>query len=123
MTNYTNSCQSLTLGDAGIIEFVNYASFTPNMTIFAPNTKSALDAFTNTSKTLSADDLEALFDYHIVPNEVLYSSDFKNGTILTTTQGTNLTMTTNGSNVYVNSALITTPDYLIVNGVIHVIDR
>jgi uncharacterized surface protein with fasciclin (FAS1) repeats len=45
-----------------------------------------------------------------------------NGTVLTTAQGDNLTITVNGNDTYINSAKILTPDYLIVNGVIHTID-
>ena len=72
---------------------------------------------------MSADDLVALFNYHVVPNYVGYSPSLENGTILRTAQGGNLTVTRQGSNIFVNSAKITTPDYLIVNGVVHVIDR
>lgn len=111
------------MNDAGLIDFVNYASFTPNMTFFVPNTASALATFDKISTNITADNLTALFDYHIVPDTVLYSPGFVNGTVLKTTQGDNLTITTIGNETYVNSAKIIQSDYMIVNGVIHTIDR
>jgi uncharacterized surface protein with fasciclin (FAS1) repeats len=170
------------VNDTGLVGFVNMASFTPNLTFFVPNTASALATFNNVSIGLSADDLLAVFDYHIVSNFVgklelfpykfltiikgagakgmgaaqelispanismlktsalrlgsfsrhmtfLFSNKFigytpllKNGMVLKTTQGGNLTITIQDSNVYVNSAKIISSDYLNVNGVIHVID-
>ena len=93
------------------------------MTFFVPNTEEALSVFTNASAGMSAENLTAFFNYHIVPGNVLYSTDLFNGTVLKTTEGTNLTISTNGSAIYVNSAKVLTPDYLIVNGVIHLIDK
>ena len=110
------------MNDSGVIDFVNYASFTPDMTFFVPNSADALTAFNNMPGNISAADLTALFDYHIVPNNVFYSSDFVNGTVLTTTQGSNVTITTVGNDTYVNDAKIVERDYMVVNGVIHTID-
>ena len=93
------------------------------MTFFVPNSAEALSVFTNTSTGLSAANLTALFDYHIVPDHVLYSPELVNGTVLKTTQGDNITITRQGSDIYVNSAKILVSDYLIVNGVIHTIDK
>lgn len=115
--------QFLSVDDAGLIEFVNYASFTPNMTFFIPNSAEALTMFNDASTNITAANLTALFDYHIVPDALFYSPDLKNGTILKTTQGDNITITTQGSDIFVNSAKILEPDYLIVNGVIHTIDK
>lgn len=38
-------------------------------------------------------------------------------------QGSNLIITTDGDDIFVNDAKIIQSDYLVVNGVIHVIDR
>ena len=111
------------MNTTGIIDFANYATFTPNTTFFLPNTEAALDWFNNASTTISADNLTALFNYHLVPDTVLYSPDFVNGTVLKTHQGDNLTITTLGNDTYVNSAKILQTDYLIINGVIHTVDR
>jgi len=102
---------------------VNKASFTPNLTFFVPNSAAALSHFTNTTTNMNADELTALFNYHIIPDFVGYSPSLLNGTVLKTLQGSSLTITRNGSDIFVNSAKITTPDYMVVNGVIHVIDR
>ena len=99
------------------------ASFTPNLTFFVPNSAEARSTFNNISAELDADNLMALFNYHIVPDFVGYSSNLTNGTILKTFQGDNVTITRDGDDIFVNSARITNPDYLVVNGVIHVIDR
>jgi uncharacterized surface protein with fasciclin (FAS1) repeats len=107
----------------GIIDFVNYAPFTPNTTFFLPNTQAALDLFNNISGTMSADNLTALFNYHLVPDTVLYSPDFLNGTVLQSHQGDKFTITKLGNDTYVNSAKILQTDYLIANGVVHTIDR
>ena len=93
------------------------------MTFFIPNTAAALANFDNISTNISAANLTALFDYHIVPDTVLYSPNFVNGTVLKTTQGDNLTITMLGNVTYVNSAKIIESDYMIVNGVIHTIDK
>jgi uncharacterized surface protein with fasciclin (FAS1) repeats len=93
------------------------------MTFFVPNTAAALASFTNISTGLSAANLTALFDYHIVPGHVFYSSELANGTVLKTAQGDNITITRQGSDIYVNSAKVLVSDYLIVNGVIHTTDR
>lgn len=72
---------------------------------------------------MSADNLTALFNYHLTPNTVLYSPDFVNGSVIRTHQGDNLTITKLGSDVYVNSAKILETDYLVANGVVHTLDR
>jgi uncharacterized surface protein with fasciclin (FAS1) repeats len=72
---------------------------------------------------MSADNLTALFNYHIAVDTLLYSTDFLNGTVLRTHQGDNLTITKLGSDVYINSAKILQTDYLVANGVVHTLDR
>lgn len=111
------------MNTTGIIDFANYATFTPDTTFFLPNTQAALDWFNGVSTTIAADNLTSLFNYHLVPNTVLYSTGFVNGTVLTSHQGDNLTITIVGNDTYVNSAKILQTDYLITNGVIHTVDR
>ncbi len=50
-----------------------------------------------------------------------YSTILTN-TTLTTVNGEKVTITIEGGNVYVNSAKVITPDVLVANGVVHVID-
>lgn len=109
----------LTAEDAGLISNVAYA---PNMTFFAPNTAAAVAAFTATSAGMSQADLAAVFNYHIIPG-LGYSPLLRNGTVLQTVQGSNVTITRHGPDIYVNAAKIIASDYLVANGVVHVIDR
>jgi uncharacterized surface protein with fasciclin (FAS1) repeats len=107
----------------GIIAFANFATSTPNMTFFLPNTQAALDWFNGVSTTIAADNLTSLFNYHLVPNTVLYSPGFVNGTVLKSHQGDNLTITRLGNDTYINSAKILQTDYMTANGVVHTVDR
>jgi uncharacterized surface protein with fasciclin (FAS1) repeats len=111
------------VNDAGLVEFVDFVTQTPNLTLFLPNTPSALAAFNDIGTNISAADLTALFEYHIVPDFVLYSPDFVNGTSFKTAMGDNVTITMVGNETYVNSAKILLKDYMIVNGVFHTLDR
>jgi uncharacterized surface protein with fasciclin (FAS1) repeats len=119
----TNTSQFLSVNSTGLVQFVNQVTTTPNLTFFVPNSPEALSTFNNVSGSLSADQLEALFNYHIVYDYIGYSSEMQNGTSLKTAEGQNLTITKNGTDTYVNCAKITTPDYLVVNGVMHIIDK
>ena len=92
------------------------------MTFFSPNTPEALASFTTTTAGMSQDDLAAVFDYHIVPDFLGYSSVLETGMVLSTVQGDNLTITKIGSDTYVNGAKIISPDFLVANGVVHLID-
>ena len=59
----------------------------------------------------------------VVNGTVGYSSKLMNNTMLQTMSGANLTITTNNGTVFVDSAKVVTPDVLVANGVIHVIDN
>ena len=52
-----------------------------------------------------------------------YSSDLMNGTTLTAMNGGSLKVTVENGNYFVNSAKVLTPDVLVANGVVHVIDK
>jgi len=102
---------------------VNNVLYRPNMTFFAPNTQGALNEFSAIAPNMSQAELAATFDYHAVPNFLGYSSQLKNGMQLQTEEGTNVTITIQGNTTYVNGAKIITSDYLVANGVVHLIDR
>ncbi|KAE9382004.1 FAS1 domain-containing protein [Stipitochalara longipes BDJ] len=102
---------------------VNAVLYRPNMTFFAPNTQAALTAFTARAPTMSTSQLAATFNYHAVPNFIGYSSQLTNGMQLQTSEGTNLTITIQGNETFVNGARILISDYLVANGVVHLIDR
>jgi hypothetical protein len=92
------------------------------MTFFSPNTAEALASFTKTTAGMSQDDLAAVFNYHIVPGFLGYSSVLETGMVLPTVQGDKLTITKIGSDIFVNGAKITNPDFLVANGVVHLVD-
>jgi uncharacterized surface protein with fasciclin (FAS1) repeats len=104
--------------------YVNGITEVPDVTYFIPNSAVALANATNAIKVNgTADDLKSLFEYHIVPDFVGYSPLLKNGTTLKTMQGDNITITIQDGDMYVNAAKVTTTDWIVANGVIHVIDE
>ena len=59
----------------------------------------------------------------VVNGTVGYSSDLTNGQKLTALNGETLTITIDNGTVFVNSAQVVTPNVLVANGVVHVIDK
>jgi len=113
----------LSVAPSALVDFVDDVTTRADLTFFIPNSASALSAFTNRTTNISAEDLTSLFNYHIVYGDIAYSTALENGTVLKSAEGSDLTITRDAEdNIYVNSALITTPDYLTNNGVFHVID-
>jgi uncharacterized surface protein with fasciclin (FAS1) repeats len=91
-------------------------------TIFVPTD----DAFKNIGSVLASADkttLQEVLKYHIIPNNVIFSTSLGNVTVLSL-QGDKLTFTVlpDGS-AWVNNARITFPNTILYNGVAHVIDR
>jgi transforming growth factor-beta-induced protein len=93
-------------------------------TVFAP-TDEAFDALPEgTLDTLLEDpqgDLTQILTYHVVEGEVM-SGDLSDGMMVTTLQGAELEISIRDGQVYVNDAMVVTPDVDASNGVIHVID-
>ncbi len=102
---------------------MNQALELSDVTYFVPNSVAALASATQLAQNSSAAELEAVFQYHLVPNFVGYSTLLKNGMSLKTAQGSNLTVTIQDGEVYINSAQVIASDLLVANGVVHVIDR
>jgi uncharacterized surface protein with fasciclin (FAS1) repeats len=94
-----------------------------NLTMFLPNSQAALDSFVARTVNASSARLQDIFNYHIVNGTVHYASDLVAGRSMKTLQGNNITIyiAPNGTK-YANGAQILTTDYLVVPGVIHVID-
>lgn len=100
---------------------VNALDTTPDVTVFAPN-NSAFQAIGSALGSLSTQDLTSILQYHVVNGTVGYSSALENGTSLQTLGGSNLTIQVIDGDVFVNSAKVVTPNVLVANGVVHVID-
>jgi len=64
-----------------------------------------------------------MLEYHGIQGTVAYSPMLTDGKTFKTVQGGEVTVTVLNGSVYVNAAKIIDPDYLISNGVLHVIDR
>jgi transforming growth factor-beta-induced protein len=65
--------------------------------------------------------LTKVLTFHVVPGK-LTASQLTNGQVLTTVEGTQLTVSITNGSVRVNGALVTTPDVQASNGVVHLID-
>lgn len=94
----------------------------PDVTYLIPNSATALANFATLAATANASELEAVYQYHFIPGWVGYGSSLKNGMKLKTAQGNNVSITLQGGEIYFNAAKVIASDYLVANGVVHVID-
>lgn len=96
-----------------------------DVTIFAP-TNDAFDAIGSAAGTLSARDLASILAYHVLTQQVKFSTDLiaagSPATFLTA-QGANITVRRDNGQLFVNSARVLIPDIPTTNGVVHVIDK
>lgn len=95
----------------------------PDVTYFIPNSAAALGNATLQAANSTSEEMKGVFQYHIVPGFVGYSTALKDGMRLKTQEGSSLTITIQEGDMYVNSAKVIASDYLVANGVIHVIDE
>ncbi|KUJ12199.1 FAS1 domain-containing protein [Mollisia scopiformis] len=103
--------------------YVNQILEVPDVTYFIPNSAAALANVTEQVKNTSAAELQSTFEYHVVPGFVGYSTLLTNGMQLKTAEGGNLTVTVQGGEMYINAAKVVASDYIVANGVVHVIDK
>ena len=94
-------------------------------TVFAP-TDAAFEAAGIDLSSFDTDEENAtlvdILTYHVVVGEVLSSAITTGGVELTAYNGDNLSLRVENDTAYVNQAMITQPDVMASNGVIHVID-
>lgn len=97
------------------------------VTVFAPH-NNAFQRVAGALDVLSPDELRDVLAYHIVPDEVLYSTHLRNashwptlagGRNSTLGQPISIWLTAVGNSRYVDSSQIVDPDILIANGVMH----
>ncbi len=104
---------------AGLVETLKgegpFTVFAPTDAAFAKIPKDQIEALL-ANKT----QLTAVLTYHVVPGKVM-STDLKNGMMVKTVQGENLTINTTMGPM-VNDAKIVQADIVTKNGVIHAID-
>lgn len=113
--NLTSLAGALT--SAKLVQTVDSLS---DVTIFAPS-NAAFQAIGSALGNLSTAQLTSILEYHVVKGTVGYSSILRN-TSLPTVNGANVTITIENGSVFVNSAKVITPNVLVNNGVVHVID-
>lgn len=98
-----------------------------SFTIFAPQ-NGAFQRVAGALALLSPDELRDVLAYHVVPDEILYSTSLRNGSHWPTLAGgrdsasgepISIWLTAAGNNRYVDSSQILDPDILIANGVMH----
>ena len=93
-------------------------------TVFAP-TDAAFEALppevVNELLANPQGELTTILLYHVLDIQAL-SNELVNGMMVTTLQGEEITVTINGSGVFINDAQVTVPDLQGTNGVVHVID-
>ncbi|KAH6677305.1 FAS1 domain-containing protein [Halenospora varia] len=129
LTNLTHRSGSATLAAANLtslagaltqLNLVNTINSLRDVTIFAPSNV-AFSRISSALSNASTADLTSVLSYHVVNGTVGYSSGLTN-TDLRTLGGQDLTIRIQNRSVFVNSARVTTPDVLVANGVVHVID-
>ncbi|TPX12843.1 uncharacterized protein E0L32_006723 [Thyridium curvatum] len=91
-----------------------------DVTILAPSNQ-AFAAIGSLAANLTTEMLSQVLLYHVIPG-VDYSPMIKNGTMVKTAGGMNVTFTVDNGTVYANSAKVVLADVLVSNGVVHVID-
>lgn len=95
-------------------------------TVFAPDNAAFEKLPAGTVETLlkpeNKDKLTAILTHHVVAGAALNTSELKNGQVLTTVNGTKLTVKIEGGQIWVGNAKIITPDVISKNGTTHVID-
>ncbi|HMB97565.1 MAG TPA: fasciclin domain-containing protein, partial [Balneolaceae bacterium] len=116
--NFNLSTLVTLVADAGLVETLK--SDGP-FTIFAP-VNSAFEEISETLETLTAEQVENVLTFHVVPQKIL-STDLNPQQTVTTVNGEDIEVIVDGETVTVNgSATVTTVDLEGTNGVIHLID-
>jgi len=108
--------------DTSNSNYVNGILEVPDVTYFIPNSANALANAATLVKNSSAEELQAIFKYHVVQGVIAYSPSLTNGTEFTTQQGDSVTVNVQGNETYINGAKVIATDYLVANGVVHIID-
>ena len=93
-----------------------------DVTIFAPS-NAAFQAIGSALAGASTQALVSVLEYHVINGTVGYSTSLSNITSLKTVGGQNITVRIENGTVFVNNAKVVTPDVLVSNGVVHVLDE
>ena len=121
----SNSADHNTLEAALVASGLNETLGNPgDFTLFAPTDAAFAALPAGTVESLLADPTGALVNvllYHALSGTAL-SSGLSNGMMVTTIQGSDITVTINADGVFINDAQVIVADVMADNGVVHVID-
>jgi uncharacterized surface protein with fasciclin (FAS1) repeats len=109
------------VGAAGLVDALSAEG---TFTLFAPTDDAFAALGQETIDALLADptgDLAEILKYHVVGATAL-SGDLSNGDTFTTLEGSEIEVTIDNGNVFINGAQVIFADYQAPNGVVHVID-
>lgn len=108
------------IGEAGLADTLRGPG---PFTVFAPSDEAfkAVPAKTLADLGTNKEMLKAVLTYHVVPGKVM-AADVKNGNAKTV-NGANVALARAGDTVTVEDAVVTQPNVVASNGVVHVIDR
>lgn len=124
--NLTNTAVQINLQSAvGALQITNLSRPIDTMselTVFLPDNK-AFQAIGGFLATSTVEQITNILEYHVVNGSVLYSTGLRNGSTLTAMNGIGLDIRIENNETFVNSAKVLTPNVLVANGVIHVIDN
>jgi uncharacterized surface protein with fasciclin (FAS1) repeats len=90
----------------------------PGVTCFIPTNAAFAKPNSKSSYTTTA----SLLFGHIIPDFIGYLPSLTNGATFTTQEGTNITVSVKGSDIYINNAKIIASNLIVDNGVCHVLD-
>jgi len=115
---------NLTSADGALTEarLADTVEMMKDVTIFAPD-NAAFQMIGSALANASMEELTSILEYHVVNGTVGYSTDLMNNMQLRTVGGKNLTIRIDNGTVFVDNAKVVTPDVLISNGVVHVVDN
>merc|ERR1712228_724115 len=109
-----------------VLDIVETAISAGTFTVFAP-TDAAFTALLDSlgvtkAELLARDDLADILKYHVLSGSSVVSADLAAAQDVTTLEGSDLTVTKDGSTVRAGSAGVSAADISCNNGVIHIID-
>lgn len=117
------------IGAFTIAESLEVVDYSNDVTAFIPNNQ-AFASVASALENVTAAGLASLMKYHLVqgnwPDFYIGARGwtFGQNTTLTTMNGESITITTKSDGTtFVNSAQVITPNLLVANGVVHVIDK
>lgn len=106
------------LSDPGVTEIGLYST---DLTSLLPDDPAYGASYTGLDG-MSKADLDSLFQYSVLPGQVLYSAEMKNNTRYKMPQGNSITITLVDDELYIDTSKVIMRDFLTTKGVVQVLD-